>query len=248
MLLKSYLAAFTTFVVVTSALPMPPKLSLNTNVQATGPPTPNENWPKTITNGELRQKNPDESPTTLSGPQIGPSHNYNPGQPHHNSPASKGKRGPEPGKKKPDLSINTNVQSTGPPTPNENWPKTITNGELRQKNPDESPTTLSGPQIGPSQNYNPGQAHPNSPASPHHRSRRGPEPGKKPSLSLNTNVQSTGPPTPNENWPKTITNGELRQKNPDESPTTLSGPQIGPSQNYNPGQAHHNTPVSPHHH
>ena len=140
--------------------------------------------------------------------------------------------------KPPKLSLNTDVEATGPPTPNENWPKTITDGELRQKNPDESPTTLSGPQVGPSQNYNPGQAHPNTPVK-----ERSAEPGK-PKLSVNTNVQSTGPPTPNENWPKTITDGELRQKNPDESPTTLSGPQVGPSQNYNPGQAHPNTPIS----
>jgi hypothetical protein len=165
MLLKSYLAVLTTIVMVTSALPLakPPKLSVNTNVQATGPPTPNENWPKTITDGELRQKNPDESPTTLSGPQIGPSANYNPGQAHTNTPVEE--RSAEPAK--PKLSLNTHVQATGPPTPNDNWPKTITDGELRQKNPDESPTTLSGPQIGPSANYNPGQAHTNTPVEEH---------------------------------------------------------------------------------
>ncbi|KIN01608.1 hypothetical protein OIDMADRAFT_144289 [Oidiodendron maius Zn] len=169
MLLRSFLAVITTIVMVTSALPIakPPKLSLNTNVQATGPPTPNDNWPKTITDGELRQKNPDESPTTLSGPQIGPSRNYNPGQPHTNTPVTQySRRNPEP-VKKPGLTINTNVAATGPPTPNENWPKTITDGELRQKNPDESPTTLSGPQIGPSQNYNPGNPHANTPVTPH---------------------------------------------------------------------------------
>src|SRR5580704_1770732 len=48
MLLSSYLAILSAIVMVTDALPKPPKLSINTNVQPDGQPSHNDQWPKTI--------------------------------------------------------------------------------------------------------------------------------------------------------------------------------------------------------
>ena len=137
MLPYTYLAVLASVMMLTSALPMPPnpKLGLNTNVKATGPPTPNNDWPKTITDGQQRQRRPSESPTLLPGSPIGGHQNDKPGQHKtHNSPASPGKnhrRDPEAEAGRPKLGLNTNVQATGPPTPNNGWPKTITEGEQR---------------------------------------------------------------------------------------------------------------------
>lgn len=92
MLLSSYLTVLTALVTVTVAMPMPapPKLSIDTkNVPANRPPTPNYDWPKTITDGERRQRHGSESPTLLPGSPIGDPKNYQPGQhKHNNSPAS----------------------------------------------------------------------------------------------------------------------------------------------------------------